>query len=79
MCIRDRIYIALILRDDAAIEVATKKLAGLQSNGRRACGKAKIELRRKALQPALLSLPSAVRARPASRRPRSLMVRICCL
>ncbi len=74
-----QVYVAFIFRGHAAIEVAAKQFAGLQSNARCAGGKTKIQLLRKVLQRALLSSPLALRALLASRRPRSLMVRIWCL
>ena len=67
-----QVHIALIFRDDAALEVATQEFAGLRSNIRCAGGKTKIKLRGEILQGTLLSTP-------LGRRLRSLMVRIWCL
>ena len=64
-----QIYIAFVFRGDAAFEVATKKLTGLQGNVCCAGCETQIKLLGKVFQGAILSAPFA-------RRPRSLMVRI---
>ena len=64
-----QIYIALVLRGDAAFEVSTKKLAGFPGNVCCAGCKTLIKLRGKVFQGAIFSAP-------LGRRPRSLMVRI---
>ena len=75
-----QVYIAFILGGHAAIEVAAKKLAGLQGNHSCSGGKTQIQLLRKIAQRALLSTrPLLVRALSSSRRPHSLIVLIWCL
>jgi len=71
-----QVNIAFVFRGNTAVEITAQEFAGLERNARCAGRKTKIKLRWKVAQGALLTTLFPF---PASRRPRSLIVRIWCL